>query len=117
MITVTIKERGKSPWEAWLGAEYVAKRHGPKSCPCCGSATYAYQKRERAFSGSHLWRISCGPCGSAIMSQSFRDCYAEDLAFQDLVYQENPFFAFLKKSDQDYDGGRYYIPVPFTVSK
>lgn len=51
------------------------------------------------------------------MSQSFRDCYAEDLAFQDLVYQENPFFAFLKKSDQDYDGGRYYIPVPFTVSK
>lgn len=109
ICTATIKPRNAEPFEAWLGGDYVAKRHGPSVCPCCSNAVYISRTKRRTLAGSKFWRIGCSKCDAEILGQAFRDTYADDILFQQS--KGNSFLDFIKRDGDEFQGGSYMIPV------
>lgn len=105
--TMTIKPHGAGPFEAWFGADYVGKRHGPAACPCCSGPNLVHRVRRRSLAGSRLWHVHCPSCDSQILSQSLRELYADDVVYQS--FSENPFWKILHQDV--YDGGKFVIPI------
>ncbi len=82
---------------------YLRKAHVPPSCSFCGRPAAPWQSRDRNWAGSRWW----------LRGMHF-GCVLKE-TYIDLTFEENyvsSFYALLR-SDVEFDGGHYELPIRY----